>query len=160
MRLDFPRKEAPVRLKSGTAANFRLTHVGLKGQTFPPGVWGGALCPPRGVVGGTCHASPPPCASPLPLSRALPTAPGRISPLTMVQSVSGLPSAFTVHVAGGVSLEIHAQGAGTPTLTQHQGEQSKHLQKPVWSPRFLPQIGQHRGLQCSEKRPRRWGLFV
>lgn len=47
-------------------------------------------------------------------ARALPTTPGRISPLTVVQSVSGLPPAFTVHVAGGLSLEIHAPGAGIP----------------------------------------------
>lgn len=47
MRLDVPRTEVPVRLKPGTAANFRLTHVGLKGQTFPPGGLGRSALPSK-----------------------------------------------------------------------------------------------------------------
>lgn len=47
-------------------------------------------------------------------ARALPPTPGRMSPLTVVQSVSGLPPALPVHGAGGLSLEIHAPGAGIP----------------------------------------------
>lgn len=41
--------------------------------------------------------------------------PGGISPLTTVQSVSGLPLAFTVHIAGGLSLRYALQELASRT---------------------------------------------
>lgn len=68
------------------------------------------LAPQDGPRKGTATCPPPL----LLCSRALSTAPSRISPSATVQSVSGLPLASTVHRAGGLSLAMCAPGAGTP----------------------------------------------
>lgn len=56
--------------------------------------------------------------------------------LTVVQSVSGLPLAFTVHAAGGLSLEIHAPGAGIPRWCKMCGVSARRVQR---SPETCPE---------------------
>lgn len=122
-----PRREALARLRLGTAPSLRHTFREASEAT-PPTVstlrfGGGVLCPARGAVEGT---------------ELLPTvwlclqARGRISPWTMAHSVSGLPSAFMVHAAGGLSLKIRVPGAGIPHGPS-QGVLSKHERSPAQS---------------------------
>lgn len=98
----------------------------------------GSLHPPRGAARGTHHM-------------AVPTTPGGTSPLTTVQSVSGLPLAFTVCVAGGFSLEIHAPVAGIPHWCKAEEQEAStcRARSPdtFQRPGLLLRLGQPR-LQC------------
>lgn len=82
-------------LRLGAAADFRLLHAPFTGKppgpqipTFPNQIsegLGGYL-PCKGAAERTCSEAPSPVGHLL--CRALPTTPGRISPVTIVQSVS------------------------------------------------------------------------
>ena len=135
VRLDIPRQEALVGLGQGAAANFRHSGGRPEGSHLPLsplGVWRRERFLPKGAAGGTCRAPPPPSARLLLLSKALPTAPGGISPLTPIHRVSNLPSAFTVHVAGNLSLDTCSR-SWRPTRRQRRGVQGRQLSSTAQS---------------------------
>lgn len=137
----FPRQEAPGSPGARHSNEFEVQE-GLWGHAshFPTLRFAeGSLHPPRGAARGTHRV-------------AVPTTPDGTSPLTTIQSISGLPLAFTACIAGGFSLEICAPVAGIPhwcKAEEHEASTCRaHSPDTFQRPGLLLQLRQPR-LQCS-----------
>lgn len=126
-----------------------------------PEVGGGARCPPRGLQKGPAlWLASPPVRPPLLLSRVLPIRAGGIFLLTTELGVSvclklSQSTKLLVYLLRYAPRELASQAQSRhaeSALTEY-----RTVQKPVRSPKFLPQTGKPRRLQCGLKSLRRFG---